>query len=78
MGGLERREARRQAEGAQRDAVRRLQERDVRPDTFQADELIRPFALDGRLALKLQTKFSKEPDRSLEVVDDDEDVVHPQ
>jgi hypothetical protein len=41
------------------------------------DDAVDPPSLDGRLALKLQTKFDKERDRSLEVADNEEDVVHP-
>src|SRR5262245_6033682 len=59
-------------------AVRGPHYRDVASDAVEPDDAIHPRSLDGRLALELQTKFSKECDRSLEVVDNEEDVVHPQ
>jgi hypothetical protein len=49
---------------------------DVASGTVESDDVVDPRSLDGRLALKLQTKFGKERDRSLEVVDNEEDIVH--
>src|SRR5947208_17088545 len=59
-------------------AVRGPHHCDVASDAVEPDDAVHPLSLDGRLDLKLQTKFSKEPEPSLEVVDNDEDVVHPQ
>src|SRR5918995_2092924 len=59
-------------------AVRGPHHGDVASDAVEPDDAVDPPSLDGRLALKLQTKFDKERDRSLEVVDNEEDVVHPQ
>src|SRR6266511_3888923 len=59
-------------------AVRGPHHCDVASDAVEPDDAVHPLAFDGRLALKLQTKFCKERDRSLEVVDNEEDVVHPQ
>ena len=39
------------------------------------DDLVNPFY--GRLAFELQIKFGKERDSSLEVFNNDADVVHP-
>ena len=47
------------------------------PDAVEPDDAVHPTSLDRRLALQLQTKFDEERDRSVEVVDDDDDVVHP-
>src|SRR5215216_4153991 len=58
-------------------AVRRAQQRDGSTDVLKADETIYRGALDERLALQLESEFEKEGLRGFEVVDDDEDVVHP-
>jgi hypothetical protein len=50
---------------------------DVHSDVVEPDDAVHPTSLDCRLALQLQTKFDKERDSSLEVIDDDADVVHP-
>jgi hypothetical protein len=57
-------------------AVRRPHHCDVAPNALEPDDAVHPRSLDGRLALKLQTKFGKESDRRLEVVDNKEDIVH--
>jgi hypothetical protein len=44
---------------------------------LQADEPIDRGALDGCLALELESDFEKEIFCGLEVVNDDEDVIHP-
>ncbi len=59
-------------------AVRRPHHRDVASDAVEPDDAVHPRSLDGRLALQLQAKLDKERDRSLEVVDHDADIVHPQ
>ena len=59
-------------------AVRRPHHRDVASDTVEPDDAVHPWSLDCHLALQLQTKFDKERDSSLEVVDNDADVIHPQ
>src|SRR4051794_4642222 len=58
-------------------AVRRSHRRDRGSNTLEADEAIDGLALDDRLTLELQAEFGKERFHSFEVVDDDEDVVHP-
>jgi len=50
---------------------------DIVSDTVEPDDAVYPPSLDSHLALQLQTKFDKERGNSLEVVDNDEDVVHP-
>ena len=50
---------------------------DVLSDGVEADDAVHPTPLDWRLALELHTKFNKERGGSLEVVDNDEDVIHP-
>jgi hypothetical protein len=57
-------------------AVRGPHHCDVASDAIEPDGAVHPLSLDGRLALKLQTEFGKECDRSLEVVDNEENVVH--
>ena len=58
-------------------AVRGPHHRDVDSDAVEPDDTVHPTSLDRRLALQLHTKFDKERYSSLEVVDDDADVVHP-
>ena len=58
-------------------AVRRLQHRDVRPYALEPHDAIHPAALDGPLALQLESELDEELDRGREVVDHDADVVHP-
>ncbi len=59
-------------------AVRRPQNGDVVSDTVEPDNAVHPPPLDRPLAVQLETKFDKERDDRLEVVDNDADVVHPQ
>ncbi len=58
-------------------AVRGPHHGDVVSDTVEPDDAVHPLSLDCRLALQLQTKFDEERDSSLEVVDNDADVVQP-
>src|SRR5512133_360590 len=58
-------------------AVRGPHHRDVDPDVVERVDAVHPTSLDRRHALQLHTKFDKERDSSLEVVDDDAHVVHP-
>ena len=60
-------------------AVRRPHEDDLDPDPLEPDDAVHPPSLDRcrSLALHLQTELHEEGDGSLEVVDDDADVVHP-
>ena len=58
-------------------AVRGPHRGDGGSDAVEPDEAVDRLSLDDRLALKLQTKFGKERDGSLEVVDNEEDIVHP-
>ena len=58
-------------------AVRGPHHRDVAADAVEPDGAVHPRSLDRRLALQLHAKFDEERDGSLEVVDDDADVVHP-
>ncbi len=59
-------------------AVRGPQHCDVLSDVVEPDDTVHPKSLDWRLALELHTNFNKERRSSLEVVDNNEDVVHPQ
>ena len=47
--------------------------RPLNPDGLGRVELVQP---EASVALKLQTEFGKERDRTVEVVDNEEDVVH--
>ena len=58
-------------------AVRGPHHCDVDSDAVEPDDAVHPTSLDRRLALQLHTKFDEERDSSLEVVDNDADVVHP-
>jgi len=58
-------------------AVRGPHHRDVDSDAVEPIETVHPTSLDRRLALQVQTKFAKERNSSLKVVDDDAHVVHP-
>ena len=57
-------------------AVRGPHHRDVEPDAVEPDDAVHPRSLDRRLALQLHTELDEERDSSLEVVDDDADIVH--
>jgi hypothetical protein len=50
---------------------------DVDSDVVEPDDTVHPTSLDRRLALQLHTKFDKERNSSLKVVDNDAHVVHP-
>lgn len=56
--------------------VRRAHEHECRPDILQADEPIHCWPLDDRRSLHLKTECQEERLHGLEVVDDDEGVVH--
>src|SRR5262249_3058754 len=51
--------------------------RDLDPDAVEPDDAVHPTALDWHLDLQPQTELDKEGDSSLEVVDDNADVIHP-
>src|SRR5919197_6261149 len=59
-------------------AIRGPHRDDGGSDIVEPDEAVDGRALDGRLALTLETEFSKERSHSLEVVDNDQDIVHTQ
>jgi hypothetical protein len=58
-------------------AVRGPHHGDVGTDVVEPDDAAHPVALDGRLAFQLHTEFGEERLGSLEVLDNDENVVHP-
>jgi hypothetical protein len=58
-------------------AVRGPQHGDVLPDVVDPDDPLHPTPLDWPLALQLHAEFDEERDHRVEVVDNDEDVVHP-
>src|SRR3954465_4383769 len=58
-------------------AVRGPHRGDGGSNAVESDEGVDRLALDDRLAFELQTKFGEEGFGSFEVVDDEEDVVHP-
>src|SRR4029078_2516089 len=58
-------------------AIRASQHRDVAPDTLEPDQAIHRSSFDRRLALQLEAEVDEEGDRSLEVVADYADFVHP-
>jgi hypothetical protein len=58
-------------------AVRGPHHRDVGTDVAEPDGLVHRRPLDRRLPFQLHTEFGEERLGSLEVVDNDEDVVHP-
>src|SRR2546423_5905605 len=51
--------------------------RDFGSNVLEPNDLVHPTSLDWRLALQLHTKLDKERLRSLQVVDHNENVVHP-
>src|SRR2546427_180672 len=57
-------------------AIRCAHQREGSTDVLKANETIYGGALDGRLALQLESEFEKEGLRGFKVVDDDEDIVH--
>src|SRR4051795_6812439 len=58
-------------------AVRGAHHRDVNPYAVEPVDAVHPTSLDRRLALQLHAELDKERLGTLEVVDDDADVVHP-
>src|SRR3954454_1573655 len=58
-------------------AVRGAHHGDVATNAVEPDDLIRPRPLVRRLAFELHAELGEERLGSLEVVDDDENVVHP-
>jgi len=58
-------------------AVRGSHHGDVGPDVVEPDGLVHPRPLDRRLAFQLHTERDEERLGSLEVLDNDEHVVHP-
>ena len=58
-------------------AVRGPHHGDVGTDVVEPDDAVHPTPLDRRLAFQLHPEFGEERFGSLEVVDNDENVVHP-
>src|SRR3954453_3607056 len=58
-------------------AIRGPQHGDVGTDAFEPDSAVHRRSLDRRLAFQFHAEFGEERFRSLEVVDNDENVVHP-
>ena len=58
-------------------AVRGPHHDDVGTDVVEPDDAVHPRPLVRRLAFQLHTEFGEERFGSLEVVDNDENVVHP-
>jgi hypothetical protein len=58
-------------------AVRSLHHRNLRPYALEPHDAIHPAALDGPLALQLESELDEELGRGREVVNDDADVLHP-
>jgi hypothetical protein len=58
-------------------AVRSLQHRNLRPDALEPHDAVHPAALDGPLALELESELGEELSRGREVVNHDADVLHP-
>ena len=58
-------------------AVGRAQHRQRRADILESDQLADVGSFDRRLALELEAKFDEERLHCFEIVDHDEDVVHP-
>ena len=50
----------------------------VASNAAEPDDTVNPLPLNGRLAFEFQAKFDKERNGSLEVFDNDADVVHSQ
>lgn len=59
-------------------AVRSPHHCDFGPDAGEAHDAVHPISFDLHPALQQQAKFGKELDCSIEVLNDDGDVVHPQ
>ena len=58
-------------------AVRGPHHGDVGTDVVEPDDAVHPRPLDRRLAFQLHSKFGEERFGSLEIVDNDQNVVHP-
>ena len=58
-------------------AIRGPHHGDVGTDVVEPDDAVHPTPLDLRLAFQLHTEFGEERFGSLEVLDNDENVVHP-
>jgi hypothetical protein len=58
-------------------AVRRPHHGDVGTNVTEPDDAVHPRPLDRPLAVQLQAELGEERLDGLEVVDNDEDVVHP-
>jgi len=58
-------------------AVRGPHQSDIGTDAFKPGDAAHPRPLDRRLAFQLHTEFGEERFGGLEVVDNDENVVHP-
>ena len=58
-------------------AVRGPHHGDIGADAVEPDDAVHPTPLVRRLAFQLHTEFGEERFGSLEVVDDDENIVHP-
>src|SRR5438067_12621374 len=58
-------------------AVRGPQRGDVGTDAVEPDDAVHPTPLDCCLAFQLHTEFGVECFGSLEIIDNDENVVHP-
>jgi hypothetical protein len=50
----------------------------VASNAVEPDDTVNPLPLNGRLAFEFQAKFDKERNGSLEIFDNDADVVHSQ
>jgi hypothetical protein len=59
-------------------AVRSAHQREGCADVLKANEATYRGALDGRLAFQLHTEFGEERYGNLKIVDNDENVVHPE
>jgi hypothetical protein len=58
-------------------AIRGSHHRDVDSNAVERVDTVHQAPLDRRLALQLHTKFDKERNRSLKVIDDHAHMVHP-
>jgi hypothetical protein len=58
-------------------AVRGPHDCDVGTDVVEPDDAVHPTPLVRRVALQLHAEFGEERFGSFEVVDNDENVVHP-
>ena len=58
-------------------AVRGPHQGDVGTDVVEPDDAVHPTPLDRRLAFQIHAEFGEERFASLDVFDNDENVVHP-